>query len=209
VTTKKKRPTVKEVAAKSHAPFAPLPATTLIVPPAAYPRAQKVKLLVFDVDGVLTDGGLHYGPDGELMKRFDVKDGHSFVMARLVGLPTGVLTARTSKIVETRMRELGVAHVVQGEKLKGPAFARLCADAGLEPHEVAYMGDDVNDLAPLAMAGLAACPSDAVADVRAVCQFVSSKPGGRGAARELVELILKLRGLWPNALAAVRGPPGA
>jgi 3-deoxy-D-manno-octulosonate 8-phosphate phosphatase (KDO 8-P phosphatase) len=205
----RKKPTVKDVAAKSREPLTSFPASTLIVPPAAYPRAQKVKLLVFDVDGVLTDGGLNYGPDGELFKRFDVKDGHAFVMARLVGLPVGVLTARTSRIVETRMRELGVAHVIQGEKQKGPAFARLCGEAGLSPHEVAYMGDDVNDLAPLAMAGLAACPSDAVADVRAVCQFVSSKPSGRGAARELIELVLKLRGLWPNALAAVKGPPGA
>jgi 3-deoxy-D-manno-octulosonate 8-phosphate phosphatase (KDO 8-P phosphatase) len=204
----KKRPTVKDVAAKSRAPITSFPASTLIVPPAAYPRAQRVKLLVFDVDGVLTDGGLNYGPDGEVFKRFDVKDGHAFVMARLVGLPTGVLTARTSKIVETRMRELGVAHVVQGEKQKGPAFLKLCDEAGLAPHEVAYMGDDVNDLAPLSLAGLAACPSDAVADVRAACQFVSSKPGGRGAARDLIELVLKLRGLWPNALAAVRGPPG-
>ena len=204
----KKRPTVKEVAAKSRAPITAFPASTLIVPPAAYPRAQRVKLLVFDVDGVLTDGGLNYGPDGEVFKRFDVKDGHAFVMARLVGLPTGVLTARTSKIVETRMRELGVAHVVQGEKQKGPAFLKLCGEAGLEPQEVAYMGDDVNDLAPLSLAGLAACPSDAVADVRAAYQFVSSKPGGRGAARALIELVLKLRGLWPNALAAERGPGG-
>ena len=199
-------PTVAEVAAKS-APITALPTSTLIVPPAVYPRAQRVKLLVFDVDGVLTDGGLYYGPDGEGQKRFDVKDGHGFVMARLVGLPTAVLTARTSRIVETRMKELGVTHIVQGAKYKAPAFAKLCADAGLSPADCAYMGDDTNDLGPLSMAGLAACPNDAVADVRAACQFISGKPSGRGAARELIELVLKLRGLWPEALAAVRGPP--
>ena len=211
--TRKKRsartpaPTVAEVAAKSAGPLTAFPASTLIVPPAVYPRAQQVKLLVFDVDGVLTDGGLYYGPDGELQKRFDVKDGHGFVMARLVGLSTAVLTARTSRIVETRLKELGATHIVQGAKWKGPAFTRLCADAGLDASQVAYMGDDTNDLGPLQLAGLAACPQDAVADVRAVCHFISSKPSGRGAARELIELVLKLRGLWPAALAAVRGPP--
>ncbi len=109
-------------------------------------RAAKISLIVLDVDGVLTDGGLYYGPDGEVMKRFDVKDGHAIVMARLVGLPTAILTARKSQIVETRARELGCVAVLQGQKDKIAGFRALCAQLSVDPATCAYMGDDVNDL---------------------------------------------------------------
>src|SRR5438105_14287730 len=130
-------------------------------------RAARVKLLVFDVDGVMTDGGLYYGPKGEVMKRFNVKDGHALVLARLTGLPSAIITARKSKIVEVRAREIKMVKVLQARKEKGPAFTELCDELKLQPSECAYMGDDVNDLVPMSMSGLAACPRDAAHEVRA------------------------------------------
>ncbi len=162
-------------------------------------RAQRVKLVVFDVDGVLTDGGLWYGPTGETIKRFDVKDGHAIVMARLTGLPVALLTARISPIVEVRAAELKVAKVFQGRREKGTGLVELCNEFGLTPAECAYMGDDVNDLPALRMAGLSACPCDAVAEVREAVHLVSARPGGHGAARELLELVLKSTHRWAEA----------
>lgn len=169
-------------------------------------RAARVKLVVFDVDGVLTDGGLWYGPDGEVMKRFDVKDGHAMVLARLTGLPVALLTARTSRIVETRARELKLAKVSQGRREKGPAFAELCAELQVAPGEAAYMGDDVNDLPAMDQAALSACPSDAAPEVKAHVHYLASKPGGHGCARELLELVLKATGRWEKALHLMRHP---
>ncbi|HYV45494.1 MAG TPA: HAD hydrolase family protein [Myxococcaceae bacterium] len=163
-------------------------------------KAAAVKLLVFDVDGVLTDGGLYYGPEGEALKRFDVKDGHALVMARLLGLKAAVLTARTSQIVEVRGRELGMVAVEQGHKDKERGLLQLCERVGVTPFEVGYMGDDINDLAPMGMVGLPACPSDAVPEVRQCALFIAQSPGGRGAARELVELCLKATNLWSRGL---------
>lgn len=163
-------------------------------------RARGIQAVVFDVDGVLTDGGLWYGPEGEVFKRFDVKDGHAMVLARLVGVPVALLTARTSAIVEARAKELKLAKVFQGRREKGPAFDELCAELKLAPANVAYMGDDVNDLPALMKAGLSACPADAVPEVKQAVQFVSTCAGGRGAARELIELVLKATDKWADAL---------
>jgi len=163
-------------------------------------RAKAVKLLVFDVDGVLTDGGLYYGPSGEAMKRFDVKDGHGLVMARLVKLPAAILTARKSQMVEVRGKELGFVAVEQGHKDKRKGLTEMLHRLSVEPAACAYMGDDLNDLAPMSMVGLPACPSDAAREVRHSALFVAHSPGGRGAARELVELCLKASGLWDEAM---------
>lgn len=167
-------------------------------------RAARVRLLVFDVDGVLTDGGLYYGEHGEVMKRFDVKDGHAIVIARLMGLPSAVLTARNSPIVEARGRELGMAAILQGRREKGPAFNELLASLNVPPENCAYMGDDLNDLAPMARAGLSACPADAAPEVRQEVHFVAQSPGGRGAVRELIELCLRASGRWEDALGLMR-----
>lgn len=169
-------------------------------------RARDVQLIVFDVDGVLTDGGLWYGPDGEVMKRFDVKDGHAMVLARLTGLPIALLTARTSRIVETRAHELKLAKVFQGRREKGPALLELCEELKVAPANAAYMGDDVNDLPAMKPCGLTACPADAVAEVRSAVHFVASAPGGRGAARELIELVLRATGRWEQAMAHMLNP---
>ncbi len=171
-------------------------------------RARRVELLVLDVDGVLTDGGLYYGADGELLKRFDVKDGHGLVLCRISGLPTAILTARSSRIVEVRAKELGIRHVLQGERDKEAGLERLLAEAGVSADRVAYIGDDVNDLPVLRRTGLSACPADAVPEVRAAVDHVCAAPGGRGAVRELCELVLRAKGLWASAIAA-KAPPKA
>jgi 3-deoxy-D-manno-octulosonate 8-phosphate phosphatase (KDO 8-P phosphatase) len=162
-------------------------------------RARRVRLVVFDVDGVLTDGTLTYGPQGEALKTFSVHDGHGIVLLRLAGLVPAILSARDSEIVRTRMRELGVSHVLQGERDKRAGLARLLAATGCGAGEVAYIGDDVNDLPVLLEVGLGAAPSDAVPEVLARAHFVSSRPGGRGAARELCELVLKAQDRWRHA----------
>ncbi len=166
--------------------------------------ASDIKAIVFDVDGVLTDGALFYGPTGEALKRFNVKDGHAMVMARLVSMPVAILTARNSPIVEVRAKELKLAQVFQGRIHKGPGFEELAAELKLQPSELAYMGDDVNDLPALNRCGFSGCPADAVDEVKAAVQFVSSKPGGHGAAREFIEVILKATGRWEAALEHAR-----
>lgn len=176
-------------------------------PLTAVQRAKSIELMVFDVDGVLTDGGLYYGVSGEAFKRFDVKDGHGLVMARLVKVPAAVLTARLSDIVAVRGRELGLAAVVQGKKFKGPAFTDLCQSMGYAPDRVSYMGDDVNDIPALMQAGLRLCPADARPEVRKICHYATEARGGYGAAREAIELVLKAKGLWEQALAAMSPSP--
>jgi 3-deoxy-D-manno-octulosonate 8-phosphate phosphatase (KDO 8-P phosphatase) len=168
-------------------------------------KAASIRLLVFDVDGVLTDGGLYYGPSGETLKRFDVKDGHALVMARLMGLPAALLTARRSSIVEVRAKELGLVAAMQGQKDKALGLRQLLDQLGTPAEVCAYMGDDVNDLGPLRMVGLPSCPADAAAEVRQQSFFVAQQPGGRGAARELIELCLKASDRWNRALDLMRG----
>jgi 3-deoxy-D-manno-octulosonate 8-phosphate phosphatase (KDO 8-P phosphatase) len=163
-------------------------------------RAAKVNLVVLDVDGVLTDGGLWYGPDGETLKRFDVKDGHGLVLARETGLPVAWLTARSSAILTARAKELKIEKVLQGRRDKTEGLSELCKAFGVPLDQTAYMGDDLNDLAPLRLVGLAACPADAVEEVRTSVQYIASKEGGRGAVREFLELILRATGRWQAAL---------
>jgi 3-deoxy-D-manno-octulosonate 8-phosphate phosphatase (KDO 8-P phosphatase) len=169
-------------------------------------RAARVRLLVFDVDGVLTEGGLYYGEHGEVMKRFDVKDGHGLVMARLAGLRTALLTARSSSIVEVRGQELGLSAVLQGRKNKAAGFRELLAQLAVSPEQCAYMGDDLNDLGPLGQAGLSACPADAAPEVRQEVHYIARNRGGHGAARELVELCLKASGRWEATVQQMRDP---
>jgi 3-deoxy-D-manno-octulosonate 8-phosphate phosphatase (KDO 8-P phosphatase) len=168
-------------------------------------RARSIELVVLDVDGVLTDGGLYYGAKGEMMKRFDVRDGHGIVLGRIVGLRTAVLTARRSTIVDVRAKELQIHPVRQGEREKRRGLDRLLREAGVRPNRAAYMGDDVNDLGPLEMVELAACPSDAASEVERACHFVAQSPGGAGAVRELFEFIIMAQGKWKAAMDLMRG----
>ncbi len=162
--------------------------------PDAARRLEGVRLLLLDVDGVLTDGGLYYTSTDEELKRFDAKDGAGLVIAKLNGLEAGVITGKTSTIVERRCREFGMTRVVQGAVDKVPALEALLADGAYAPAEVAYMGDDVLDLPVLRRVGFAACPADAHEAVRTRAHYVCSRPGGRGAVRELVDLWLEVHG---------------
>ncbi len=151
-------------------------------------RARKIRLVLLDVDGVLTDGRLWYGPAGEALKAFDVRDGHGIVMLR-AHVDFGVISGRPGKASERRLQELRFKHLVFGERDKLAGYARL-AHLGVADDEVAYMGDDVNDVALLRRVGLSACPADARPEVREVVHLVARAPGGRGAVRELCDLIL-------------------
>jgi 3-deoxy-D-manno-octulosonate 8-phosphate phosphatase (KDO 8-P phosphatase) len=164
-----------------------------VSPQALVARARKIRLVLLDVDGVLTDGRLYYGEAGELMKAFDVKDGHAIVMLR-PHVTFGVISGRPGKTSEARLRELRFEHLVYGERDKLAGYARL-AHLGIPDDEVAYMGDDVNDVALLRKVGLSAAPADAVPEARAAVHFVTRSPGGRGAVRELCELILRAKGI--------------
>jgi 3-deoxy-D-manno-octulosonate 8-phosphate phosphatase (KDO 8-P phosphatase) len=155
-------------------------------------RAAKVRLLLLDVDGVLTDGRLYYGPEGELMKAFDVKDGHGIVLVRS-HVALGVISGRPG-LARARLEELRFQHLVFSQRDKLQGYAQL-APLGFADEEVAYMGDDVNDLGLLAKVGLSACPADAHPRVREAVHLVAKAPGGRGAVRELCDLLLAAKGL--------------
>lgn len=159
-------------------------------------RAERLEWLLLDVDGVFTDGRLYYGGDGEVLKVFHVRDGLAVRMARRGGLKVGVLSGRASRGLSRRLAELGLDAVITGRSDKGRAFAEFLARHDADPARVAYAGDDLLDLPVLGRVGLAFAPADAVAEVRAAAHRVLDAPGGGGAVRELVELLLTARGSW-------------
>lgn len=166
-------------------------------PRALLARAARIRLVLLDVDGVLTDGRLYYGAEGELMKAFDVKDGHGIVLLR-DRLDFGVISGRPGKATQRRLEELRFKHVIFGQLDKLAGYAQL-AHLGLPDEAVAYMGDDVNDLPLLARVGLSAAPADARPEVRSAVHFVTRAPGGRGAVRELCDLLAAAQGLGHRA----------
>jgi 3-deoxy-D-manno-octulosonate 8-phosphate phosphatase (KDO 8-P phosphatase) len=163
----------------------------------AAPRASRVRLLVLDVDGVLTDGGLLVSAGGEEIKRFHVHDGFALVAARAADLRIAILSSRASAAVTRRMAELGVNEVHQGVADKAAALDALRERLGLAVGEVAMMGDDLPDLSAMARAGLALAPANAVAEVKRAAHWVARRRGGDGAVREAVEMLLKARRAWP------------
>ncbi len=168
-------------------------------------RAARIKLLVLDVDGVLTDGGLYYGPSGEETKRFHVQDGLAMVAAQRANLSVAVISGRASASVSRRMAELGITEVHQGVTDKMAVLAALTTRLGLGLGEVAVMGDDLGDLPLMRRVGLALAPLNAVREVRTAAHWVSRRRGGGGAVREAIELLLKARKAWPPP--AQRGAP--
>ena len=159
-------------------------------------RAAQITLLLFDVDGVLTDGKILLHADGSESKQFDIKDGTGIVLAQRCGLTVGFLSARQSAATAQRAAHLGVSLVHQGVASKLDAYGQILRQRGLADSHVAYMGDDVLDLPVLARVGLSAAPSDAVDDVRSRVHWVSRAAGGHGAARELIELVLRTQKRW-------------
>lgn len=159
-------------------------------------KASRIKLLLFDVDGVLTDGVITVHPDGSESKGFHIRDGAAIVWAQRAGIPVGLVSARASGATTHRAAQLAIRIVAQGVPSKLAAYEQILRDAAIEDAAVAYMGDDLLDLPVIARAGLSGAPADAAAEVRDRVDWVSALPGGRGAAREFIELVLRGRGLW-------------
>jgi 3-deoxy-D-manno-octulosonate 8-phosphate phosphatase (KDO 8-P phosphatase) len=159
-------------------------------------KASRVRLLLFDVDGVLTDGTVVMHADGSESKGFHIRDGAAIVWAQRAGLAVGLLSARSSGATTQRAAQLAVRIVSQGVADKLTAYEQILRSAGLEDDAVAYMGDDLLDVPVLARVGLSAAPADAVDEVRARVDWVSQAPGGRGAVRELIELVLRAQQRW-------------
>lgn len=157
-------------------------------------RARAVRLAIFDVDGVLTDGTLWIGPEGETFKAFNILDGHGLKMLQSAGVATAILSGRDSLAVTRRARELSIGHVVQGADDKLAAFDQLLAKAGVVAEECAFVGDDLPDLPVMKRCGFAVAVSNAVEDVKAASHYVTKAAGGRGAVREFCELVLRARG---------------
>lgn len=172
-------------------------------------RALGLEWLLLDVDGVLTDGRLWFDAKGETVKVFDVRDGLGIKLLTSAGIEVGILSARTSPIVAKRSRDLGLSEVLQGREDKLATFRDFLARRELAADRVAYLADDLLDLAVLAACGLSAAPADAVPDVRRRVHYVTAARGGRGAVRELAERILVARGVWESILARFAGPSGA
>ncbi|MFQ5896220.1 MAG: KdsC family phosphatase [Nitrospinota bacterium] len=162
-------------------------------------RARRVRLLAMDVDGVLTDGGI-YLAEGVELRRFDVKDGAGIVLAQRAGLEVAWLSGRSSPVVAARAADLGVRHLRQGSLDKLPGYLEVVSELGLADAQVAYVGDDVLDVPVLRRVGLAVAVADASPEARRAAHLVTRAAGGRGAVREVVELILKAQGKWEGLL---------
>jgi 3-deoxy-D-manno-octulosonate 8-phosphate phosphatase (KDO 8-P phosphatase) len=168
--------------------------------PALARRTTGLRLVLFDVDGVLTDGRLFMDNDGQEYKAFNSRDGHGIKMLAQSGVEVGVITGRTSRVVEHRTRELGIRHVHQGCIDKLAVYMDLTRQLGFEPSQTAFIGDDVVDLPILLRAGFAVAVRDAHPLVQQHAHWVTPSPGGRGAARELCELIMVAQGTWERAM---------
>ena len=171
-------------------------------------RARKIKLFLMDVDGTLTDGGVCListtggSEDATVseMKVFNAQDGQGLSLAHTMGIQTGFITGRSSPAVAKRAQELKVSFVYLGQAKKTQAFEECLQKAGVTEEEVAYLGDDLPDMPLASRAGLGVCVADGAPELKAICHFTTRKPGGRGAAREVVELILKAQGRWEEAV---------
>ncbi len=166
-----------------------------------YARARSVRLVVFDVDGVLTDGSLFYGDDGQEYKAFNSLDGHGIKMLQATGVEAAIITGRTSQVVLHRAGNLGISRIFQGAHDKLDAYRDLLSETGLATEEIAYMGDDVVDLPVLKRCGFAISVPGAPERVRAQVHYVTRAQGGRGAARETCELIMHAQGTWEGQMS--------
>ena len=169
-------------------------------PPEILRRAAKITTLVVDVDGVLTDGRIIYAEYGDELKHFDVQDGAGLVFWHRAGLRSAIVTARTSKLLKRRAKEMRVDFLVQGKLQKLPIYEQLLKKWRLSDEQVCVMGDDLMELPMLKRAGLAVCVPEAVEDVRLASHYVTKRPRGRGAVREVIDGILKVKGLWDHIL---------
>ena len=166
-------------------------------------KASKIKALVLDVDGVLTDGSLTFDENGVEYKTFNAKDGQGIVMLNKAGFITAIITARKNGTVRHRFNNLGMTKLFEGSKNKIASLKELMSEFDIKPEQIAYMGDDLPDICVLKNVGLPCCPLDAVDEVQKHALFVSSKNGGRGAVRELCDFILKSTGKYDEAVSLI------
>lgn len=158
--------------------------------PELFERCRGVKLLVLDCDGVLTDGRLYFTERGEEMKIFDVRDGYGLVLWHRAGFRSGIISGRSSPIVDTRAKDVGIEFILQGREDKSAAFDELLSSAGAHADETAYIGDDALDVPVMEVVRLAIAPADAHTTAREAAHYVTSAPGGRGVVREVTDLLL-------------------
>ena len=168
-------------------------------------RCSAIDLLIVDVDGVLTDGGIIYSDDGAELKQFHVRDGSGLKIWQFVGKRAALITGRQSKVVAVRAAELGIDPVIQGAADKLPAYGEVLRAGGWRPEQVCYVGDDVPDLPVLRHCGLAVAVADACPEVIADAHYVTRARGGRGAVREVIELVLRCQGPWQTIVERFRG----
>ena len=161
---------------------------------------EKITLIVLDVDGTMTDGGVYIDSNGIETKKFNIKDGAGIVLAQSAGIDFMILTGRSSACVEQRAKELNIKYTAQGIQNKAAYVKDFASANRLLPEQIAYIGDDLNDLPSMHYVGVSACPADASDEVKAYCDFVLPQKGGEGAVRTFVELLLKERKLWESAI---------
>lgn len=163
-------------------------------------KARQIKLVIFDVDGVLTDGSLYLGDDGQEYKAFNSRDGHGIKMLQSTGVDIGIITGRTSEVVRIRMDSLGIEHVYQGKRDKLPSYFELRNKLQLSDQQIAYVGDDVVDLPIMRQVGFAIAVNDAHPFVAQHAHWLTPHPGGRGAGRDVCELLMDAQGKLQTAL---------
>lgn len=157
---------------------------------------NNIKLIILDVDGTLTDGKIYYDNNGNEMKAFNAKDGMAIAQAIKNGIEIAIITGRKSEIVDRRGKELGIKYIFQGIHRKIEALNELIEELHIINDNVMYIGDDINDLEIMKQVKFAACPFDAVNEVKEICDIISSYTGGNGAVREIIENVLKIQGKW-------------
>lgn len=163
-------------------------------------KAKKIKLVIFDIDGVLTTGALFIGDDGQEYKAFNSKDGHGLRMLQDGGVEVAIITGRTSNVVEHRAKDLGITRIYQGKREKLPAYESLIKEMNLSHEEVAYVGDDVVDLPVMSKVGLAICVQDGHSFVKQHAHWITERNGGCGAGRDVCEMILQAKGKLQDML---------
>ncbi|MCD6570202.1 MAG: HAD-IIIA family hydrolase [Deltaproteobacteria bacterium] len=161
---------------------------------------KQIKALVLDVDGVLTDSSIYFTDKGQEIKAFNAKDGHGIKMIMRAGIQVAIITGRKSKALKYRAQELGIEHVIEDAKDKKEALKKIAIKLGIDPSEIAYMGDDVVDLPAMALCGLSVAPSDAIDLVKEKVDIVTDNPGGKGSVRQAIEIILKSQGLYDKVM---------
>ncbi len=171
--------------------------------PSLHDRLASIKLLICDVDGVLTDGTAYYDSRGMVMKAFSMRDGFGFVMARFAGIELGVITGNVADLVRRRLEAFDIHRIAGGHFRKTTFFHEMIEELELAPEEAAYVGDDLFDLPVMRLAGLSIAPSDAHKDVLEECDAVTEARGGRGVVREIIEAMVKARGQWEQILREI------